>query len=83
MGLGKRLRFERYSDLMKDQDRLDIRGRGEREERMTAGFLTWVSNQTDHGTINRDTLLEGEAGLGENVTDTVGGLTCHPILHPI
>ena len=28
-------------------------------------------------------LLEGGAGLGENVTDIVGGLTCHPILHPI
>lgn len=68
---------------MKDQDRLDMRGRGEREERMADGFLTWVSNQTDDGIINRDSTLEGGAGLGENVTDTVGGLTWHPILHPI
>ena len=28
-------------------------------------------------------LIEDGAGFGENVTDTVGGLTCHPILCPI
>lgn len=35
---------EVFKSLMKDQDRLDIGIGGEREERMTPGFLTWVSN---------------------------------------
>lgn len=64
MGLGKRLRFERYLDLMKDQDSLDMRGRGEREERMADGFLTWVSNQTDDGIINRDSTFRRWSRFG-------------------
>lgn len=45
---------EVFKSLMKDQDRLDIGIGGETEGMMTPGFLTWVSNQADRGTINTD-----------------------------
>lgn len=49
---------------------------------MTPEFLTWVTRQT-MAPFTEMWSIEGGEGFGENVTNTVDGLTCHPILHPI
>lgn len=56
--------------------------RGERELRMTPG-TPYLGSQPGLGTVNTDGEYRRWRGFGENVTDTVGRLTHHPILHRI
>lgn len=82
VGMGRRLRFERDSDLLKINTERTWGLEGERQERMTPEFLTWVTRQP-MAPLTEMRSIEGGEGFGENVTNTVDGLTCHPILHPI
>lgn len=49
---------------------------------MTPGLLPRVTNQILGPFIQMGS-IGGKSGLGENVIDTVDGLTHHPILHSV